>query len=93
MAVIGLGRQPGTNQKRERSIGFQLRKDMLKSRFQLRRAGNRPSFAYPQSGQAEGSQRHCLHVAGRQRELVGPLEIAAACVQVAVRVQRAISAG
>jgi hypothetical protein len=65
---------------------------MLKAGFKLRRAGNRPSLAYPQPGQAEGGQCHRLHVAGRYRELVGPLEVTPAGVQVAIGVQCAISA-
>jgi hypothetical protein len=57
----------------------------------LRRAGNRPSLAYPQPGQAESRQRHRVHVTGRYRKLVGPLEIPSAGVQVALGVQRAIA--
>jgi hypothetical protein len=57
----------------------------------LRRAGNRPSLAYPQSGQAKGRQCHRVHVTGRYRQLVRALEVAPACVQVAIGLQRAIS--
>ena len=91
-AVIGLRREPAADPERERSIGLKQRKDVLQPGFQLCRAGNRPSLAYPQPGQAEGGLGYRGHVAGRHRELVGPLEVLPACVQVAIRVQRAIAA-
>jgi hypothetical protein len=70
MAVISFRCQPGTDAKRDRSVRLEQRKDMLKPRFHLRRAGNRPSLAHPQPRKAEGSQCHRVHVAGRYRKLV-----------------------
>ena len=91
MAVIGLRRQSDADPERERSIRLEQRKGVLKARFQVRRAGNRPPLAEPQSGQAEGGQRHRGHVTGRYRELIGTFEVFPAGVQVAIGVQRAIS--
>lgn len=90
-AVVGFRRQPGTDPERERCMRLKQRKDLLKPGFQLRRAGNRPSLANPQPGQAEGGQCHRVHVVGRDRKLVGLLEVTPACVQVAIGMQRLIA--
>lgn len=90
-SVVSLGRQPGADPERERSVRFERGKGMLKPGFHMRRAGNRPPLAEPQSSQTKSGQRHRGHVPDRYRELIGTLEVFSAGVQVAIGVQRAIS--